>query len=100
MSVGRPKGANRGANYNYVVFTKDDDGIVTSYDYCITITQISKITGVSPRTINRYMASDDYECNKLSHYEIRRCKRPVYVKQLAKIDTNNDLPEEVVQFLL
>jgi len=100
MSVGRPKGANKGANYNYVVFTKDEDGNLSNYDYCITIFQVSNIVGVSERTINRHLADENYNCKKLKNYEIRRCKRPVYIKQLAKIDTNEDLPEEVVQFLL
>tara|TARA_R110000822_G_scaffold1642_1_gene7652 strand:+ start:1810 stop:2112 length:303 start_codon:yes stop_codon:yes gene_type:complete len=100
MTLGRPKGANRGANYNYVLFTKDDDGAVISYNYCITITQVSKLTGVSSRTINRYLGNDDYSCHKLSNYEIRRCKRPVYIKEYIPIDTEDDLPEEVVQFLV
>jgi len=100
MSAGRPKGANRGANYNYVVFVKDDDGIMSNYEYCITLAQVSKKVGVSERTINRYFANENYECKKLENYEIRRCKRPVYMKERTKVDTNNDLPEEVVQFLL
>ncbi len=100
MKAGRPKGANRGANYNYVVFTKDEDGVVTSYDYCITIAQVSRLTDVSSRTINRYLASDDYECSKLTNYEIRRCRRPVYIKEYIPINTEEDLPEEVVQFLV